>query len=357
MSKAELNAWVNSRLESEVELTMLAGDAGFRRYYRVVQKEITSLGPLIAVDSPPESESNDAFLQVGEFLDRAELIVPRVHHASLDKGFFLLEDLGSEHLFDALNDESVSELYQKAISLLLHMSVLGRPAFIENYCEQKLLAEMELFPEWFLKQLVGQGVASYDMSVWKPHWSKLTAMLTESALAQPQAFVHRDFHSRNLLNTPEGSLGIIDFQDAVWGPLTYDLVSLLKDCYVRWPREKVVEWALDFHYHWQKIQAELDEGLGPTAADQSTPLTKEAFIRYFDFMGLQRHIKVLGIFSRLWIRDNKSGYLADLPRVLEYVIEVCGIYDELAFVLPLFDDLRGVMNQDSLRTLFHPYRH
>ena len=373
MRENELKAWVEGLIGESFQWKPVSGDAGFRNYFRVTRLKNEAPHTMIAADAPPGLEKNQEFSLVGQYLSDVGLPVPRIYHQDVNKGFFLLEDLGSRDLGSVLDEHTVSDLYQQSMGLILQMGVLDRPSFLESYSRKKLLDEMNLFPEWFLNRLAKEGDCAFDVSPWERKWEQLTDLLINSALAQPQNFVHRDFHSRNLLLSSERGLGMIDFQDAVWGPLTYDLVSLLKDCYLAWPREQVIEWALDFHYRWVKMQhlvsgvsaKEGDDGRGIGALDDTqvgddSPadrVSAETFIQWFDWMGLQRHIKVMGIFARLWLRDSKPRYLADLPRVLDYIIEVCEIYDDLEPFLPLFDELKGVMNQNALRTLFHPYHH
>jgi aminoglycoside/choline kinase family phosphotransferase len=226
--------------------------------------------------------------------------------ADHDRGYLLLEDLGDTLLLPRLNEASVGHYYGQALAILSQLAALEPAAVaLPEYAAPLLAEELERFPQWFLRRLLGLELDAGERAM----LAGLDAALIGSALAQPRVLVHRDFHSRNLMCLEDDSLAVIDFQDAVLGPVTYDLVSLLRDCYIRWPRARVERWALD---HRDNLRA---AGLLP-AVDDST------FLRWFDWMGLQRHLKVLGTFARLSLRDGKSAYLADLPLVLEHILEV-----------------------------------
>jgi N-acetylmuramate 1-kinase len=258
--------------------------------------------------------------------------VPMILARDMERGFLLLSDLGSQQYLDALpQDGAADRLYADALDSLRVMQVAdaGISQDLPRYDRPLLLREMELTPEWFLARHLGLSVSSAERAM----LDQLFGSLADSALAQPTVFVHRDYHSRNLLVTPQDNPGILDFQDAVSGPVTYDLASLLKDCYIAWPAARVRDWLSSYR------DSLLEAGF---------PLSASApqFIRWFDLMGLQRHIKVLGIFARLFYRDGKSQYLRDLPRVLDYVRETATLYPEThAFaefiakrIDPLFED-------------------
>jgi aminoglycoside/choline kinase family phosphotransferase len=292
-------------------LQPLAGDAGFRRYFRLPGQ--TSL---IAVDSPPEKENNPAYINVAMAFQRYGVTTPKILAVDFANGFFLLEDFGyqllhSELLAGSLAEEhsparlSAANYYQQAESVLLDIQrVEPSPSVFAPYDAQRLQSEMDLFADWFVGQLLGVELDDYESSM----LSELFSRLIESAVEQPQAVVHRDYHSRNLMLLEDGALGVIDFQDAVVGPITYDLVSLLKDCYLRLPREQVISRALDYK---RRLETELSTG----------SISDDQFLRWFDLIGLQRHIKVLGIFARLSLRDGKQAYLKDLPLVIRYALE------------------------------------
>lgn len=289
-----------------------SADASFRRYFRVSRGADT----YIVMDAPPEKEDLGPYRQVAVMLAGIGLNVPRLLACDAARGMLLLTDLGSRQYLDALAaDQDVDRLYADALGALLRLQTTGRePArLLPAYDRALLQREMELMPEWFLQRHLGVELGSQERAM----LDRLYETLIQSALAQPRTFVHRDYHSRNLLICDEDNPGILDFQDAVDGPLTYDLVSLLRDCYVGWPAARVRDWAL------QHRDGLLQRGF-QVQADEAQ------FMRWFDLMGLQRHIKVLGIFCRLFYRDKKSQYLGDLPRVLEYVRRVAAAYSETA---------------------------
>jgi len=303
----QLHEWIKENLGNiKYTLTAVSGDASFRRYFRLVGKD----HQYIAVDSPSEKESNDAFVNVTHLLEAEVLPVPHIHYSSLDFGFFLLSDLGDELLLNILNENNFDDLYNKALNAL---SIIQQtPATsLPLYDEQLLLQEMELFREWFLTKHLSLQLSDEENQI----LSKTYKDLANSALKQPQVFVHRDFHSRNLMHIEGKYPGIIDHQDAVLGPITYDLVSLLRDCYISWPDEKVTELALNFYKNI------VDSGTIEN-------IEEKTFIKWFDLMGIQRHLKAIGIFSRLNIRDNKPNYLGDIPRTLNYIKSVANNYPE-----------------------------
>lgn len=304
---SDLSHWVSAELTSPaIKLTPLGGDAGFRRYFR-----FASASQYLAVDAPPATEDTIQFLRVAELLTQFQVSTPSIRAADATLGFLLVEDLGDALMHQKIDTQNADELYQQANNLILRMQqIQPRPDWLPLYDIDFLLREMYLFVEWFIEKLLGYSLTPLEENLLINTFTDLT----KSAIRQPQTFVHRDFHSRNLLITPSG-LATIDFQGALWGPMTYDLVSLLRDCYLRWPQEKVHQWALDFY---QKQQA-----------TSTTRFSSDEFLKWFDWMGLQRHIKVLGIFARLHLRDNKHHYLRDLPLVIRYTLEVSSNYPEL----------------------------
>ncbi|MDE2304610.1 MAG: phosphotransferase [Gammaproteobacteria bacterium] len=311
---SSLARWIREDLGfGDARIETASADASFRRYFRV------GLGArsFIAMDAPPERESLGPFLRIANLLDGIGIHVPRVLARDTDAGFVLLTDLGSrQYLQELAAAERAPRLYGDALETLLRMQTAGAGLAAESlprYDRALLMREMELLPQWFLDRHLQIGV---DETV-RAMLDRLFAALADCAAEQPFSFVHRDYHSRNLMLTEARNPGVLDFQDAVHGPVTYDLVSLLKDCYVSWPRPQVRAWALGHR-----------DRLG--AAGFALPRSDEGFLRWFDLMGLQRHIKVLGIFCRLYYRDGKSAYLADLPRVLSYVRETAAEYAESA---------------------------
>ena len=287
-------------------LVALTGDASNRRYYRLKTAGVS----YIVAEAPPATEKNEAFVDIRQKLEIAGIRVPHLFAVDLVKGYLLLEDLGDRVLLPLLGEDNVDAYYGSATQVLLRMAAAtpGEPS-LPVYDEALLTEELERFPEWFVEQLMGCRLAPPDRSVLEGLW----ALLIKNALDQPRVLVHRDFHSRNLMVHGSGDLAVIDFQDAVIGPVTYDLVSLLKDCYIHWPAHRVRGWALSYRDALQ-------------AAGHIETIEDDTFIRWFDWMGLQRHIKVLGTFARLYLRDGKAAYLQDLPLVVRYVREVAAEY-------------------------------
>ena len=289
-----------------------SADASFRRYFRVTRGTDT----YVAMDAPPEKENLEPFVGVARILLGIGLNVPVVLAQQRERGFLLLSDLGQRQYLDELQADGAADgLYADALAALSTMQLAGgaQSRELPPYDHALLMREMELMPEWFLRRHLGLQVSAAERGM----LSRLFEVLAQSALQQPATFVHRDYHSRNLLVTADDNPGILDFQDAVSGPVTYDLVSLLKDCYVAWPAARVRAWALG---HRERLLA----GGFPLG------LPEREFIRWFDLAGLQRHIKVLGTFARLYYRDGKAQYLKDLPRVLRYTQEAAGQYAEIA---------------------------
>ncbi|MCW8906956.1 MAG: phosphotransferase [Sedimenticola sp.] len=284
-------------------------DASFRRYFRVTLPGGESR---IAMDAPPGREDCGPFLDLAQRFSVLGLHVPRVYAADPARGFLLLEDLGSTHYLDVLSPATADRLYGDALAALVILQSVGPREGLPPYDEALLRQEMALFPEWLLARHLGLSLDDAESRI----LSQVMGLLVECALEQPRVCVHRDYHSRNLLVTDSPSPGIIDFQDAVLGPVTYDLVSLLKDCYVEWPLQRVHDWALGY------FELALQSGVLQSVQE-------ERFLRWFDLMGVQRHLKASGIFARLKHRDHKSAYLADIPRTLGYIVEVAGRYPEL----------------------------
>jgi len=304
----QLNEWITENLGNiKYTLPAVSGDASFRRYFRLISDD----HQFVAVDSPPEKESNDSFVNITHLLEAEGLPVPHIHYSSLDFGFFLLGDLGDDLLLDILDDNNVDDVYDKALSALAIIQQTPASS-LPLYSEKLLFQEMELFREWFLDKHLSVSLNDYENQI----LDKTFSHLADNALQQPQVFVHRDFHSRNLMNIKGKYPGIIDYQDAVLGPITYDLVSLLRDCYITWPDEQVTEFALKFYQQATNQQSlnHIDENI---------------FLKWFDLMGIQRHLKAIGIFSRLNIRDNKPNYLQDIPRTLSYIKSVTEKYSDL----------------------------
>ena len=328
-----IEQWLREDVGLRVESVEPASeDASFRSYLRV---RLPDGETRIVMDAPPEKETLEPFVDVAERLKAAGLNVPEVHARDPEQGLLLLTDLGEQLYLDALNAESVERLYGDAMGALAALQVCGpREGDLPDYDEAKLREELELFPEWFLKGHLGVELNDSE----RGDLEAVFATLLESALEQPRAAVHRDYHSRNLL-VSEHNPGIIDFQDAVIGPVTYDLVSLLRDVYIAWPREQVEDWALG--YMDLAIQSGIlkEEDLVPSGQTEGRIRAMEqGFLRWFDLMGVQRHLKVAGIFARLNHRDGKAHYLNDIPLTLEYLEAVAARYRELEGLHALLRD-------------------
>lgn len=285
-----------------------SADASFRSYWRVWRAGRSA----IVMDAPPQHEDVAPFVTIARRLRAAGLEAPEVLAEDRQQGFLLLGDLGPRSFLDALAEDTVEALYLSAMDALARMQEHVPCEDLPAYDQARLMAEMDLFPTWFLARHLGQEPDAGESAL----IADTMQTLCRSALEQPTAFVHRDYHSRNLMLLADGRPGILDFQDALRGPLSYDLVSLLKDCYIQWPLARVHGWAEQYR---QGLVAAGRLAVGPTR-----------WRRWFDWMGLQRHLKVLGIFARLNYRDGKPRYLADLPRVLDYVLGCCRRYGELA---------------------------
>lgn len=314
---AQLHEWIKELFGNlEYKLEPVSGDASFRRYFRINSNAYN----FIAVDSPPDKESNDAFVNVTHLLEAEGLPVPHIHYSTLDSGFFLLDDFGDEQLLNHLNSENADALYTQALDAL---NIIRKTTAdnLPDYNEELLLAEMELFRHWFLEKHIGIELNISEHLI----LDKTFKHLAESALAQPQVFVHRDYHSRNLMLIDAAYPGIIDYQDAVRGPITYDLVSLLRDCYIDWPQKRVESWVYSY---LDKIS---------NNNDKFTSDDEILFLKWFDLMGIQRHLKAIGIFARLNIRDNKQNYLADIPRTLNYIKNIAPKHSETQLLADLIN--------------------
>ncbi|MGE6164921.1 aminoglycoside phosphotransferase family protein [Aeromonas rivipollensis] len=287
--------------DDNLQLTLISGDASFRRYFRG--------GGLVWVDANPKTEKNHEFVRNAAALHAVGLLAPEVREVDYEQGLLAVSDLGDTQLIGCLNDGNVLAWYGKAIGLLPRLGAVGLA--LEPFDEAFMARENAIFPEWLLGHHLNLSLDESERQL----LDEMFACLTENNLAQPQGVMHRDFHSRNLMvcggNAPDDSrLAVIDFQDMVMGPLSYDLVSLLKDCYVRWPDE-VIEQGMG-HGFDTLSRAGLLGGLDYAS-----------FRRHADLTGMQRHLKAAGLFTRLYHRDGKSGYLKDIPRTLGYVVDVC----------------------------------
>lgn len=305
----QLQQWLTTELRFEnFQITPASSDASFRRYFRVHVGTQT----YIVMDAPTEQESCEPFIQVAKLLLNMGLNVPKVYSSNLDQGFLLLSDLGTKSYLNELNANVVDRLYGDAIGALVVIQACGPTDGLPPYDKALLLREMNLFRDWYLQTHLDIKLDKVDQL----QLNTTFELLANSALSQPQVCVHRDYHSRNLMYCQHNP-GILDFQDAVVGPVTYDLVSLLRDCYIEWSDTQVQEWAKGYH------QLALQSGVFKN-------IDINRFLRWFDFMGIQRHLKAVGIFSRLNYRDKKPNYLKDIPRTLGYISQVSSRHPELA---------------------------
>jgi hypothetical protein len=301
-----LKAWVEHQLGSDqFTIAPLQGDASFRSYFRI----ITNNASYIAMFAPPGQEQTDIFVQIARAWKAHGLTVPTVLGWEPAQGFVLLSDFGDALLLDILQPHTVDQFYQTAMKNLV--SLQSYTGELPLFNEQHIRRELSLFRDWFVEKLLEIKITpALDNLI-----ENVNTQIIDIIQAQPQVAIHRDYHSRNLMVLPDKSLGIIDFQDAMIGPITYDLASLLKDCYIDWPRETVCQWVTSFA---NMLGMEKRHSIDPNE-----------FLQWFDWVGLQRHLKVLGIFSRLKIRDHKPRYMQDIPRILNYVLEVTGHYPQL----------------------------
>lgn len=294
--------WIETELGiDDYRIETASADASFRRYFRLT----TAANSWIIMDAPPDREDCEPFVNVATLLESSGVHAPHIFDFNRSQGFMRISDLGSTAYLDRLNMQNVDGLYADAIQAIVKMQTINSD--VPAYDETLLKFEMSLFHDWFLNHHLDIELSQQQQQVLQ----NIVELLTNSALQQESVFVHRDYHSRNLMIVNENNPGVIDFQDAVNGPPTYDLVSLIKDCYIAWPRQKQLQWV---DYYLQLSPLKLD---------------KTRFLQQLDFMGLQRHLKAIGIFARLNYRDGKPGYLNDIPRTLSYVLDACQRYPEL----------------------------
>jgi aminoglycoside/choline kinase family phosphotransferase len=318
-------AWARQTLgDAGLVLAPASSDASFRSYWRTRHDGQS----WIVMDSPPAREDPRPWLAIDARLAAAGLHVPEVRAQDLEQGFLLIEDLGSRLYLDALDEANADRLYGDAMDALLAMQTRVASDDLPPFDRTVLVNGLELMPEWFLQRHLGHTPSCGEWDVLEAAFD----VIVRNALAQPRVFVHRDFHSRNLLVTDARNPGVIDFQGALHGPVTYDLASLLRDAYIAWPRVRVEGWVESYR---QRL-------LGAGVIDDAVDAAR--FRRWFDLTGLHRHVRVLGQFYRLWYRDGKPGYLKDVPQVYRYVIEVARGYPELAAFAELLE--RHVAGRD-----------
>ncbi len=298
----KIKAWLEKTPYKNYEISVASADASFRKYYRLSNEGKTFL----LMDSSLEKDSLAPFIDITSRLLKAGLKAPKILEQNLEDGFLIIEDFGNTHYLNVLDAKNFKELYSKAIDTIITMQKADTKD-LPLYDKAFLHFEMDLMKEWYLEKNLALVLNEFQIKL----IAKSLDAISDIVLSQPQdVFVHRDFHSRNIMITSQNEIGLIDYQDAMSGAIAYDLVSLLKDCYISYEREEILKLVLEFR---DKKGLDIDD---------------ETFIKWFDFMGLQRHIKVLGIFSRLYLRDKKDGYLKDIPLTLKYTIDTATLYDE-----------------------------
>ena len=317
-----LQQWIIKILSTtDFNIIPITGDASFRRYFRVQLSHQT----FIAMDAPPEKENILPFIAIATAFANLTIHVPHIHASDTQQGFMLLSDLGDDLYLNVLNPDNVDHLYNRALNTLecIQTCTVNIPNWpLPFFNVEHIYSELQLFPDWFLTKHLELTLTPELQNLLVESFN----VLIQSATEQPQVCIHRDYHSRNLLVLPDEAVGVLDFQDAMLGPITYDLVSLLRDCYIAWPITQVEQWVFTFY---EKLKA---KSLIKTVGF-------EEFLRWFDLMGLQRHIKVLGIFARLSYRDNKHNHLSNTSRILNYVLIVSEKYAELKSLHQFFNTI------------------
>lgn len=323
--KLQLEQWLKTKLNNQAfSISVASADASFRRYFRVHLADKT----LIAMDAPPDKEPCEPFVKIAGLFAECAVNVPEVIAHDLAKGFLLLTDLGDDTYLSTLNETNAQQLYGNAADALIKLQLASKPNVLPNYDEALLMREMTLFTEWYVVEHLKVVLDLHQQKVLEQTFN----LLKQNALQQAQCYVHRDYHARNLMVCEDNNPGILDFQDAVYGPITYDLVSLFKDAYIEWDEPLVIDWLVRY---WEKAKQ----------AGLSVQEDFGLFYRDFEWMGAQRHIKILGIFARLYHRDGKAAYLKDIPLVMHYLRRVCERYPELRPMFKLLNQLEGIEQQ------------
>lgn len=332
---AQLDTWLASlNLVDAASRRPASTDASFRRYFRldVLPGMQDKLGAtLIAMDAPPERENVPAFIKVDELLFEAGLTVPAIVARDVERGYLLLSDLGTTTYLQRLDSDNASFMYSDAVDALIAFQLTSTPGVLPEFDRAFVMRELNIFPEWFVAKHLNVTMTPAQQA----SLDKVFETITSNVLAQQQVFMHRDFHSRNLMWLDEGTLrnpGVLDFQDAVFGPVTYDLASLLRDAYIQWDEEFVLDWVVRYWQSAKKVGLPVNPDI-------------DAFYRDFEFMALQRHLKILGIFCRLNYRDGKPVYMGDLPTVLDYVRKTANRYAELKPLVRLLDAFEDIAPQ------------
>jgi len=300
---SDLTKWVKKYYPQDFTIEKASEDASFRSYYRVMSQGDTK----IIMDAPPQHEPLTSFLDATKRLTLAKINVPIIYEVDESKGYILMSDLGKNNYLDALNKETVYCLYTDAIDVICRIQNEASSKGLEVFDMNTQIKEMDLFKDWFLEKHLKMNL-NQDQSIYLKDFNEILARRISKI---PTTFIHRDFHSRNLMVTDKNNPGVLDYQDAMIGPMTYDLVSLLKDCYIKWDDELIYKMVKTY---FQRLEQSI---------------TYDEFEYWFDMTGLQRHLKAIGIFSRLYYRDQKSSYLKDIPKTLNYIVELCTKYPEL----------------------------
>jgi aminoglycoside/choline kinase family phosphotransferase len=317
-------AWLSALFQNEkYTIAPASADASFRRYFRVTFADRT----MILMDAPPQQENCKQFLHVSKLFEDAGTHVPHVYAQDLEQGFLLLSDLGNTTYLQALDSKNAQQLYSSATDALIKIQISSKANELPSYDEAMLRRELNLFPEWYIAKHLGITLNQHQLVKLEECFERIL----RNNLAQANVYVHRDYHSRNLM-LADPNPGILDFQDAVYGPISYDLVSLFKDAYIRWEEAEIMDWLIRY---WEK------------ARKASLPVREDfgEFYRDYEWMGVQRHIKVLGIFARLCHRDGKDSYLQDMPLVMEYLRRACERYIDLKPLRNLLDELEPQVTQ------------
>ncbi|MBI4194526.1 MAG: phosphotransferase [Betaproteobacteria bacterium] len=315
-----LGEWLTARFgAASFSLSPASEDASFRRYFRISAGDRS----WIAMDAPPEREDCRPFVKVAEVMRAAGIHVPEILAQDLEHGFLLLTDLGTTSYLGALDPETADPLFRDAIDALIRLQRASQPGVLPPYDAALLRREVDLFPQWYVARHLGVTLSAEERET----FDKVTATILANNLSQPRVYVHRDYMPRNLM-VSDPNPGVLDFQDAVFGPITYDVASLFKDAFVSWEEERVLDWTVRYWERARRASLPVDTDFG-------------AFYRDFEWMGLQRHLKVMGIFARIRHRDGKSGYVEDTPRFARYARGVCARYAQLMPLLALLDRLEN----------------
>jgi N-acetylmuramate 1-kinase len=325
LRQQQLSEWLSTIFPGqEFSLAPASADASFRRYFRA---SFANGETRVAMDAPTEHEDCRPYLHVARLFEAAGAHVPHIFAQNLEQGFLLLSDLGDITYLQALSVNNAQELYGSATDALINIQLASKEHELPSYDEALLRRELDLFPAWYITKHLGIQLSEKQAATLESVFQRILA----NNLAQPRVFVHRDYHSRNLMLV-EPNPGVLDFQDAVYGPITYDLASLFKDAYIKWDEEQVLDWLIRY---WEKARK---SGL-PVHSDFGE------FYRDYEWMGVQRHIKVLGIFARLYHRDGKDGYLKNMPLVMDYLRRTCERYLDLKPMLRLLDEMEPHQSQ------------